>query len=82
MTYDPTRLTLGTLLSSDDTTIKRNAMSILKVIQKCDHANDSRGQCVYCFRQNYHPDLCQCCGWTSDGNGKCGNDQCETNTLT
>lgn len=54
MTYDPTRLTLGALLSSDDTTIKRNAMSILKVIQKCDHAADSHGDCIYCFKKGVH----------------------------
>lgn len=83
MVFDPTRLTLGQLLSSEDTTIKRNAMSILKVIQKCDHAPDSRGpypSCMYCFKKLVHPDLCQRCGWSNDGS-KCANPDCDSNAL-
>ena len=49
MAYDRTRLTLGQLLGSEDTTVKRNAMSILKVLTGCDHKNED-GQCVYCFK--------------------------------
>lgn len=49
MAYDRTRLTLGQLLTSDDITIKRNAMSILKVLTGCDHKHED-GQCIYCFR--------------------------------
>ena len=45
---DYSKLTLGQLLSSDDITIKRNAISILKVCQKCDHKFEA-GQCIYCF---------------------------------
>lgn len=45
---DYSKLTLGQLLSSDDITIKRNAISILKVCQKCDHKFEG-GQCIYCF---------------------------------
>lgn len=49
MSYDRTRLTLGELLTSDDTTIKRNAMSILKVLSGCDHKHEA-GRCIYCFK--------------------------------
>lgn len=45
---DFTKLSLGQLLGSEDITIKRNAMSILKVMQKCDHKFEN-GNCIYCF---------------------------------
>jgi len=57
MSYDRTRLTLGQLLTSDDITIKRNAMSILKVLSGCDHANED-GACIYCFRPAPRPATC------------------------
>ena len=49
-----TNITLGQLLSSEDITIKRNAMSILKVIQKCDHSFEE-GSCIYCFSKEQLP---------------------------
>lgn len=49
MPYTITALTLAQLLQSDDITIKRNAMSILKVCQKCDHKTED-GHCIYCFK--------------------------------
>lgn len=45
---DYSKITLGQLLSSEDITIIRNAMSILKVLQKCDHQIED-GRCIYCF---------------------------------
>lgn len=60
MSYIRTALTLGELLTSDDTTIKRNAMSILKVLTGCDHKHEN-GRCIYCFKpQPYRP--AQWCG--------------------
>ncbi len=59
---DYTTLTLGKLLGSEDVIIKRNAMSILKVLQKCDHRIDRTratfhdyGECIYCFKKQYTP---------------------------
>lgn len=49
-----TNTTLGQLLGSDDITIKRNAMSILKVMQNCDHKHEN-GKCIYCFQANSRP---------------------------
>lgn len=49
MSYDRTRLTLGQLLTSEDSTIKRNAMSILKTLTGCDHTYED-GRCIYCFK--------------------------------
>ncbi len=37
------------MLSSEDITIKRNAMSILKIVTKCDHSFED-GHCIYCFK--------------------------------
>lgn len=48
-----TRLTLAELLTSEDRTVYRNAMSILKVLRECDHAPDASGRCIYCF--GIHP---------------------------
>lgn len=68
---DYSTLTLGQLLSSDDITIKRNATSILKVCQKCDHnyAFDT-GICMYCFA---HGPFCARCGGEQydDGSHDC-----------
>jgi len=54
-----TSITLGELLSSENETIKRNAVSILKVLQKdkCDHQfipNDNEG--IYGY------EICRFCG--------------------
>lgn len=43
---DYSKLTLGELLSSQDETIKRNATSILKQLQR--NAGDDRGYCNRC----------------------------------
>lgn len=49
--WDPFSLTLGHLMISNDTTINRNAQSIWKVIQRCDHSEPgSAGLCLYCFK--------------------------------
>lgn len=45
-----TSLTLAQLLTSEDLTVYRNAMSILKVLRDCDHAPDETGRCIYCFK--------------------------------
>lgn len=55
---DYTTYTLGTFLSSTNETIRRNAMSILKELQRgapeahTDHIHerDKHGQCVECGR--------------------------------
>lgn len=72
MTFDISRLTLGQLLTSDDATIKRNAVSILKIAQNCDHRNEN-GRCIYCFRpQAYRP--AQWCGTCDLPADQCKND--------
>lgn len=48
MPYTTTSLTLGQLLDSQDITIHRNAMSILKCLQRCEHQFE-RGACIYCL---------------------------------
>lgn len=63
---DFSRLTLGMLLSSEDVTIKRNAMSILKVCQRCDHKYE-QGHCIYCFTK----DKTYECKHDFDNYGKC-----------
>ena len=50
MSYDLTRLTLAQLLTSEDTTVYRNAISILKVLRECDHKPDESGRCIYCLK--------------------------------
>lgn len=40
MTHSLTALTLAQLLTSEDATVYRNAMSILKVLRECDHNYD------------------------------------------
>ena len=52
-----TSITLGELLSSDDIIIKRNAISILKVMQKCDHKYEE-GKCIYCFAPKQNKKEC------------------------
>jgi len=48
-----TSITLGELLSSENETIKRNAVSILKVLQKTEK------KCFYCGEVNHNPNkLC------------------------
>jgi hypothetical protein len=39
-------ITLGELLSSENETIKRNAVSILKVLQKEVHKDNGHGYCT------------------------------------
>lgn len=66
MTYDRTRLTLGELLTSDDVTIKRNAMSILKTLSGCDHTPDESRRCIYCFKPISDDKMkCIACGNTT-----------------
>lgn len=81
MTNSITALTLAQLLTSEDATVYRNAMSILKVLRECDHSPDSTGRCIYCFKQGIHPDLCQTCGWSGDGTG-CYNPYCPAKAIT
>lgn len=78
MSFD--RLTLAQLLTSEDMTVYRNAMSILKTLRECDHSPDSTGRCIYCFKQLPHPDLCQTCGWSGDNTG-CYNPDCPTKSI-
>lgn len=79
--HDLTKLTLGQLLTSDDATVQRNAMSILKTLQRCDHAGDrENGKCIYCFKPVPHHDLCQQCGWMPHDN-KCVNPDCAESTI-
>lgn len=66
MSYDRTRLTLGELLTSDDVTIKRNAMSILKVMTGCDHKferteSGTREVCIYCLKSRLYAPTCTAC---------------------
>ncbi len=54
---DHTKITLGMLISSHDETIMRNAMSILKCLQKCKHENEKvdgiTTKCLKCMRVTY-----------------------------
>ena len=56
---DYTKITLGECLSSNNETVKRNAMSILKQLQKqdaiCEHCNHEQNK-------NYSGCYCQKCG--------------------
>ena len=55
MSLDFTRATLGELLTHTDQTIKRNALSILKVLQRnagdkaCQHDHDCETSPTACF---------------------------------
>lgn len=60
---DYSKITLGQLLSSEDITIKRNAMSILKIMQRCDH-NFAGSYCIYCFAKKFP--LCERCHKVAD----------------
>lgn len=48
MPYSVLALTLAQLLESNDETIRRNAMSILKLCQRCEH-DFQQDLCTYCF---------------------------------
>lgn len=73
MTHNITRLTLAQLLTSEDRTIYRNAMSILKVLRECDHNFDGSARCIYCLReQPYRP--AQWCGTCDLPTDQCKHD--------
>ena len=62
MSYNASKITLGDWLHSEDSTIRRNAMSILKLAQNCDHAADEllgdmqqEARCMYCFKPMQAP---------------------------
>jgi len=58
---DYSKITLGEMLSSPNETIKRNAISILKVLQKCPH--DIRQETEIKGHNGYHYDgQCLRCG--------------------